>query len=88
MDIYEELKKIVITKENKENTTDEEIDELLVNISESCEEEICKALANVYNAYYDDISSNGCYPIEDDGFCGMTSELADQMTEILVKYWD
>ena len=87
MDIHEELKKMVISKENQESTSDEEINELYCNITDSLEYELCKALASVYNAYYDDISSNGLNHIDDDGFQGMTSHLVDEMTEILVKYW-
>lgn len=96
MDIEEELKKMVISKNNLDITNllndeieaiDEDIESLIINIGESLDYEICKALASVYNAYYDHISSNGCYPIEEDGFAYGCEEIIDLMTEKLVEYW-
>jgi hypothetical protein len=93
MDIEEELKKMVISKskititDNNEEVIDDDIASLIISIGESLDYEICKALANVYNAYYDHISSNGCYPIEEDGFAYGCEEIIDLMTEKLVEYW-
>tara|TARA_R110002167_G_scaffold266910_1_gene473672 strand:+ start:1495 stop:1785 length:291 start_codon:yes stop_codon:yes gene_type:complete len=95
MDIHEEIKKLIVKNRNlditnlpNEDEVDEEVNDFVNNIVDSLEYEVCKALANVYNAYYDELSTNGINNIDDDAFYGgIITSIIDEMSEILVNYW-
>ena len=93
-DIHEEIKKLIVKTRNlditnlpNEDEVDEEINDLVVEIGDAIEMEICKALASVYNAYYDQLSTNGYHNLDDDAFYGRMTTIIDEMSIILVEYW-
>jgi hypothetical protein len=92
-DIHEEIQKLIVKKKTPSEMVaslanlDEEVNDLVVEIGDTIEMEICKALASVYNAYYDELSTNGYDNLDDDAFYGRMTTIVDEMSIILVEYW-
>ena len=92
-DIHEEIQKLIVKNRTPSQMVaslanlDEEVNDLVVEIGDTIEMEICKALASVYNAFYDQLSTNGHPNIDDDAFYGRMTTIIDEMSLIVIEYW-